>query len=194
MPLNRPNGAVIGIVSSLDDPEGLGRVRVTYPHLDGEESNWARLVSLMAGHERGAFFRPEVDDEVMILFEQGDGRRPYVVGGVWNAPDPPPPDDGKPTENNHRLFKSRSGHILRFDDTAGAEKIEIIDKDGARKVILDSAGQKIQVICDTGDVEVSAGSGSVTVKAQDITLEATSSLTLKATGNVTIEGAQVAIN
>lgn len=194
MPLNRPNGVVIGIVSSLDDPEGLGRVRVTYPHLDGEESNWARLVSLMAGRDRGAVFRPEVDDEVLVVFEQGDGRRPYVLGGVWSSPDAPPADDGKATENNHRFFRSRSGHILRFDDTAGAEKVDIIDKDGERQVILDSANRKIQVICQSGDVEVTAGSGKVTIQANEIEINASQSLTLKAGATLKIEGQMVEIN
>ena len=83
---------VAAVVDDLDDPEGLGRVRVRFPHLDQEMSNWARLVSPGAGHERGNFFRPERGDEVVVGFEHDDPRRPYVFGGVWSVPDPPPPD------------------------------------------------------------------------------------------------------
>jgi uncharacterized protein involved in type VI secretion and phage assembly len=148
-------------VADLDDPEKLGRVRVRYPHLDNQLSDWARLVTLMAGPDRGVFFRPQQGDEVLVALEHNDPRRPYILGSMWSKVDTPPRDDGQPTQNNWRFFKSRSGHIIKLDDTQGKEKIEIIDKDGARKVVIDSAAQKIQVICDSGDVEVKAGAGSV---------------------------------
>lgn len=194
MPGNRTNGIVIGVVSSLEDPDRLGRVKVTYPHLDDAESDWARLTSPMAGPDRGVFFRPEVNDEVLVALEHGDYRRPYILGALWNQEDTPPPDGGEPAENNWRLIKSRSGHIIKFDDTAGGEKIEIIDKDGSRQVIIDSANKKIQVICDDGDVEVSASSGSVTVEATTVELKASGNMTLEASGTMTIKGATVHIN
>lgn len=191
---NRTNGIVIGVVSSLEDPDRLGRVKVTYPHLDDAESDWARLTSPMAGPDRGVFFRPEVNDEVLVALEHGDYRRPYILGALWNQEDTPPPDDGEPAENNWRLIKSRSGHIIKFDDAAGGEKIEIIDKDGSRRVTIDSANKKIQVICDDGDVEVSAGSGNVTVEATTVELKASCNMTLEASGTMTIKGATVNIN
>jgi uncharacterized protein involved in type VI secretion and phage assembly len=188
------NGMVIALVKDLDDPDRLGRIRVTYPHQNDELSYWARLVTPMAGPDCGVFFRPEVGDEVLMGFEHGDPRRPYVLGSLWSKVDQPPPDDGKPTENNWRFIKSRSGHIVKLDDTQGAEKIEMIDKDGARKVIIDSAARKIQVICDTGDVEVQAGAGSVKVEATTVEVKATGNMTLEASGTMTIKGATVNIN
>lgn len=190
----RENGIVIGIVTDLDDPERLGRVRVRFPHLNDEPSYWARLVTLMAGPDRGAFFRPEVGDEVLVAFEHGDPRRPYVLGALWSKTDTPPPDDGQPTQNNWRFIKSRSGHIIKLDDTPGGERIEIVDRDGSRKVIIDTAAQKIQVICETGDVEVSAGAGSVKVEAVTVEIKASGSMTLEASGTLTIKGATVNIN
>ncbi len=190
----RANGIVIGIVTNLDDPDRLGRVKVKYPHQNDEQSDWARLVAFMAGPDRGAFFRPEVDDEVLVAFEHGDPRRPYILGGLWNRSDTPPPDDDQPTENNVRLIKTRSGHFIKFDDSAGGEKIEIVDKDGSRQVIIDSAGRKIQVTCDDGDVEISAGTGSVKVEATTVEVKATGNITLEATGVMTIKGATVNIN
>src|SRR3954463_14197761 len=100
---------VIGVVTSLDDPDGIGRVKVKYPHLEDEQSYWARLVSPMAGKGRGLFMRPEVDDEVAVGWEYNDPRRAYILGAVWSKTDTPPPDDGKKTENNWRFIKSRSG-------------------------------------------------------------------------------------
>lgn len=181
------NGIRIGIVSDLDDPERLGRVRVTYPTLDDQVSDWARLVSPMAGKERGFFFRPEVDDEVLVAFEEGDPRRPYILGALWSKPDQPPPDDGQASQNNWRFIRSRSGHIIKLDDTSGGEKIELIDKDGQRRVVIDSANQKIQVICEQGDIEVQAGSGSVTIEATTVTVKASGNMSLEAGGNLKLE-------
>jgi uncharacterized protein involved in type VI secretion and phage assembly len=190
----RENGIVIGIVTDLNDPDRLGRVEVTYPHLNDEKSYWARLVTLMAGQNRGVFFRPEVNDEVLVALEHGDPRRPYILGALWSKTDTPPADDGQPTQNNWRFMKSRSGHIIKLDDSQDAEKIEILDKDGARKVIIDSAGQKIQIICDTGNIEVKAGAGSVKVEAREVEVKATQNMTLQAQGTMTITGATVNIN
>jgi uncharacterized protein involved in type VI secretion and phage assembly len=188
------NGIVIGIVADLKDPAGLGRVRVRYPYLDNQMSDWARLAATMAGNGRGTFFRPEVDDEVLVAFENGDPRRPYVLGSLWSQADPPPEDEGSAADNNWRFIQSRSGHIILLDDTAGSEKIELIDKDGLRRVKIDSANGKIEVTCTQGDVKVSAGTGEVRIEALTVVIEAQASLTLKSNGPTTIEGNPVAIN
>jgi uncharacterized protein involved in type VI secretion and phage assembly len=124
-------GAVIGVVTSVEDPDETGRVRVAYPWLqDDVESPWARIVSFMAGGDRGAVFRPEVGDEVLVVFEHGDMRRPYVLGGLWNGSDAMPEDRGADADNNIRLIKSRSGHTIVFDDSDGSEVITVNDKHG----------------------------------------------------------------
>lgn len=188
------NGIVCGIVSDLKDPEGLGRVRVTYPHLADEQSYWARLVAPMAGSNRGTFFRPEVGDEVVVAQEHNDPRRSVILGSVWNKTDLPPPDDGQPAQNNWRFIVSRSGHVIKLDDTNGSERIEIESSSGQQRVIIDSAGAKIQVICDAGDVEVSAAGGNVSVSARNIDIKATASMNIEAQGPLTIKGATVSIN
>lgn len=188
------NGIVIGLVKDLEDPENLGRVRVTFPYLGDQLSDWARLVTLMAGKDRGVFFRPEVDDEVLVGFELGDVRRPYILGSLWSTTDTPPRDDGQAKENNWRFIKSRSGHIVKLDDTKDREKIEIIASDGKRKIVFDVADEKIQVTCDTGDVEVSASSGTVKVDATTVEIKASGNMKLEAGGTMTISGATVNIN
>ncbi len=86
---------VIGVVTAVDDPESLGRVKVKFPWLaDDYESWWARVAQLGAGPDRGAVWLPEVNDEVLVAFEHGDTRRPYVVGGLCNGVDNPPFGDG----------------------------------------------------------------------------------------------------
>jgi len=194
LPDQRANGIVIGEVSTLEDPENLGRVKVKFPHLDDQESDWAKLATLMAGPERGVFFRPEIGDEVLVALEHGDYRRAYVLGGLWSQVDKPPTDDGDAKKNNWRFIKSRSGHIIKLDDTQGSELIEITDKSGNHQIIIDSANQKIQVICNAGDVEVSAGSGTVKVEATTVEIKASGNMNLEASGTMTIKGATVNIN
>lgn len=177
-------GVVIGLVDDLDDPEGLGRVKVTFPHLADEPSNWARLALPMAGPGRGTFFRPEKGDEVLIACEHGDIRQPYVVGSLWSKTDSPPDGTGTATDNNIRAIVSRSGHRITLDDTSGSERIEITDHNGKQSVVLDGSS-----------ITVQADDGQVTVKSSgDLTVKAGGDLTLTATGTVKISGAQVTIN
>jgi uncharacterized protein involved in type VI secretion and phage assembly len=192
--VQRENGILIGIVIDLKDPDGLGRVRMRFPNLDDKASTWAKVVSPMAGKNRGLFFRPEVDDEVLVGFEMGDPRRPYVLGALWSKVDTPPPDDGNTEKNNWRFIQSRSGHILKFDDTDGAERIELIGKNGKHKVIIDSSGDKIQILCDTGNVEIKASAGKVVIDAGEAEIKASGNMTIQAGGQMTIKGSVVNIN
>lgn len=138
--VSRVYGVVTGIVTNMDDPDVLGRVKIKFPWLkEDDESRWARVMSFMAGNDRGGVFRPEVGDEVLVLFEHGDMRYPYVIGAVWNGQDKIPSERGNDGDNNVRLIKSRSGHKVILDDTPGSEKVTVIDKNG-NSVELSSAG------------------------------------------------------
>ncbi len=194
-------GVVIGIVTNNSDPENLCRVKVKFPWLSSDdESNWARMASPMAGKERGMTFLPEVDDEVLVAFEFGDINMPYVIGSLWNGVDIPPygNDDGK---NNIRIIKSRSGHVIRLDDTDGEEKIEITDKEKKNMIIINIKEKKISLTSEK-DIEISAPDGKVTIKAKDLEvkttasakIEASSTIDLKASGTMTVKGATVNIN
>ncbi len=185
---------VAAIVHDLDDPQHLGRIRVRFPHLDDQVSHWARLVSAGAGHQRGSFFRPEEGDEVVVGFEHDDPRRPYVLGGVWSVPAPPPPDQ-KATDNNLRQIVTRSGHVLRFDDGKGAEQIRIVAAGGAQEIVLDTAQGRIEVTAKKGDIVVRASAGTVQVTSSgNLTLSAGGDLQIKATGALKLSGATVDIN
>ena len=188
------NGIVVGIVSNLDDQEGLGRVKVTYPHLENQESDWARLATPMAGAGQGLFLKPDIGHEVLVVFEHGDPRRPYILGSLWSKEDPPPPNDGKPTENNWRFLHSRSGHIILVDDTPGSERIKLIDKDGKRQVVIDSANGKIEVSSEGGVVDVVATGGTVNLTADTINVKAKGNMTLEAGRTMTLVGKKIDIN
>lgn len=193
---------VVGIVKSLD-AKTPGRVKVKFPHQGSCESAWCSVVTPMGGGGRGLVFLPEVGDHVVVALEHGHPDRGYILGAIWSDSQRPPELDGKPTENNLRLIRSRSGHQVRLDDTKGKERIEIVDKEGKRKVIIDTAGKKIQVVCESGDVEVTAGSGNISVKAgsgkiafegQSVSVTAKGEMKLEAAGKLSLKGATVNIN
>jgi uncharacterized protein involved in type VI secretion and phage assembly len=204
---SRINGVVIGIVTNNNDPQGMGRVRVRFPWRgDDDESYWARVATMMAGKDRGTFFLPEVDDEVLVAFDHGDINHPYVIGALWNGVDTPPETnaDGK---NNIRKIKSRSGHEIIFDDnheqnsekivihtnaghtillddSAGAEMIEIKDKTDNNKITIDSVQNSINI----------ESAMQLKIKANVVEIEGTTSLTLKSNAALTIQGLPVKIN
>lgn len=197
-------GVAIGIVTNNKDPDGMGRVKLRFPwRSSNDESHWARVTSLMAGNEMGAFFLPEVGDEVLVAFEHGDVEYPIVLGSLWNGEDKPPEknSDGK---NNIRKIKSRSGHELilndedskgqviiktkaghtiTLDDTSGSENIEIKDKSG-NSIKMDSVQNNIEIKCTM----------QLNIKANVIEIEADSMMTIKAGATLTLQGALVKIN
>jgi len=193
-------GVVVGIVTDNQDPDGMGRIKVKFPWLnDQDESHWARVCSLMAGKDRGAYFLPEINDEVLIAFEHGDRRFPYILGGLWNGKDSPPAtnDDGN---NDIRLIKSRSGHVIRFNDKNGNETVEIMDKNG-NSITYDTAKNSL-TITTKKDITLSAPQGAITLDARTVeiksstqtVLQAASTMDVKANATMTIKGAMVNIN
>jgi uncharacterized protein involved in type VI secretion and phage assembly len=200
-------GVLVGIVTNNKDPDGLGRVRVRFPVRESnDDSYWARIATLMAGKGRGSFFLPEVGDEVLVAFEEGNAEHPYIIGGLWNGQDTPPEtnSDGK---NNIRKIRSRSGHEIRFnddaetkgeklvirtnaghvitlDDSDGKEKIEIKDKTENNSITIDSNQRAITIASDM----------KLSLKSQVIEIEAQGMMTLKANATLTIQGTLVKIN
>ena len=194
-------GVIVGIVHENKDPKALGRVQVRLPGVTDEPiAHWARVAVPMAGPERGTFFLPEKEDEVLVAFEHNDPARPYVLGALWNGRDKPPATnaDGK---NNIRLIKTRSGHVLRFDDTKQAEKIELIDASGNSSLVIDT-GAKTVTITAAKDVVIKAENGSITLRAQEIEVASTGktkvnaggALDLESSGKAMLKGSTVNIN
>ena len=197
-------GVVVGIVTNNEDPDGLHRVKVRFPWLSEEhESYWARVVTPMAGNERGFYTLPEVDDEVLVAFAHGRVELPFVLGSLWNGQDVPPADNAD-GENNIRVFKSRSGHVIRLDDTDGAEKIEIADSEGKQSLVFDTAANTLTLTAEK-DVVIESKDGMIKLTGQkgvEITapngkgkVEANSGLELKSpSGNVDVKGTVINLN
>ncbi|RIH85230.1 VgrG-related protein [Calidithermus roseus] len=182
-------GLSVGVVTNNDDPKGLGRVKVKYPALSDEaESDWARVLSVGGGKERGVEFLPEVNDEVLVAFELGDVNHPYVLGGLWNGVDVPPKKSSALVANGkvkQRLIRSRTGHTVILDDSDDTPGITIHDGNGNR-IHLDTKKDTLTVEV-RGDVRVKA-QGNATVQAQqDLELEGTN-VKVVAKANLKLEG------
>ena len=192
-------GAAIGIVTQNKDPDQMCRVKVRFPwHENPSESYWARLATPMAGKDRGLVTIPEVGDECILVFERSDLRFGIVVGSVHNGKDKPPyaNADGN---NNIRIFKSRSGHTLTFDDgTPGI--VEAKHKSGKHVKLFDDGvlledekGNKFEIDSNSGAINISA-TGTLTIKAATITIESNATMEVKAGATMTVRGSLVNIN
>jgi uncharacterized protein involved in type VI secretion and phage assembly len=172
---------VIGIVTDNKDPQKLGRVKVKMPILSEQDTSfWTPIVMMGAGKNRGWFFIPEVDDEVLVLFEHGDINRPLVVGALWGGKDKPP--EKNPGDNPLRQIKSRAGSKITFDDKEN--KIVIEDGKGKGKITFDSNANKIIIEALVGDVCFQAPTGDIQIVAKEAEFKATNSLEIHAGSNM----------
>ena len=186
---DRVHGAMVGLVVDNRDPDKLGRVKVRFPDLPGHDTSWwAPLAALGAGSQRGWFFLPEIDDEVLVVFEQGDFRRPVVLGALWNGVDLPPEKNGG--KNERRVLVSREGSRIELDDANGTITIE----DGGRvgRVVI-SAENKIILEAMSGDLVLQAPSGELSVVASQCDLQARQALVIQAGGAMNLGASTVAV-
>jgi uncharacterized protein involved in type VI secretion and phage assembly len=208
------NGLVAGVVTNITDPDKSGRVKVKFPSLSSaDESAWARVVAPGAGQTRGIEFLPEVNDEVMVGFEQGDLRYPVVLGGVWSKKFLPPISETDSTVKM-RTIQTRLGHKIELQDgdgddtksvtitladdktklTMAQDRVEVESasgkpitmKSGDSKVEIDGSGN---ITIKGKKVTIDGGTGDVEIKGMNIKLTASSQMALKATGPFKAEGA-----
>lgn len=160
-------GVYPALVTDVQDPDNQGRVQIKLPFVEesdgGSALAWARLATMMAGADRGTWFIPEVDDEVLVAFTAGDPRRPVVIGALWNGVDAPP--ETMDSANNVRSVTSRSGHKLTFDDTAGAEKVELKTNGGHTFTLDDAAGGTVTLTHSNGATIKIDAAGNIEITA-----------------------------
>ncbi|GLS21239.1 phage tail protein [Labrys miyagiensis] len=174
-------GVMTGTVRDNRDPDAEGRVQVIYS-LPGQSqaTQWARMAVPVAGGDRGFYFLPDIGDEVLLAFEGGDPRRPYVVGALWNGRDRPPATNGD-GKNNIHLIRTRNGSQLTFNDGDGSSvRIELndgkkVELDNAGLRLEDSDGNRLAIDSQNGSIVISA-TKTLTLKAPDITVEASGTL------------------
>ncbi|HEV8572886.1 MAG TPA: VgrG-related protein [Actinomycetota bacterium] len=186
------NGVVIGVVTDVQDPDKLGRVKVKFPWVsDGDTayaSHWARVVQAGAGADRGTVILPEKDDEVLVAFNMGNPRFPYVLGGLYNGVDKADPGPFEAPDSsgkmNWRGFISGLKHRLIFSDKSGDEYVEL--STGDKKYMLKLDQGKTQIEIESG--------GKITIHGtQDITVKGDTNVKFEATGNLELKGAMVKI-
>ena len=181
-------GARVAVVVDIADPDGLGRVRVRLPWSpdtgDDAYEAWARLATFMAGADRGAWFVPDVDDEVLVLFDAGDPRRPFVIGGLWNGVDTPPEsmDDGG--ENNLKVIRSRNGVRVVLDDSSGSERL-VVETPGGQRITLADEDSSV-LVEDSGGNSIKLESSGVTVTSSG-TVSVTGSTVSVSAGSVSVD-------
>lgn len=187
-----PGGLFYGVypalVSDVVDPNNQGRVKVRLPWSpDAGGSNyevWARLATMMGGNNRGSWFIPDKDDEVLVAFEGGNPRRPYVVGALWNGKDAPPERMDGSGNNYLKTILSRQGIRITMDDTDGAVKLRL-ETPGGQSIVLSDADNSI--------VAEDSNGNSIKMESQGITITASSQVKVQAS-TVEIDAGMVTVN
>ena len=170
---------LIGVVTDNKDPSKLGRVKVKLPILSEQEiTYWIPIVMPGAGKNRGWFFIPEPEDEVLVLFEHGDLNRGMIIGSLWNGKDAPPADN-KNGKNEQRMIKSRQGSKVTFDDS---DNPNIVIEDGTSKgkITLDTKNNKIIIEALEGDVCFQSPQGDTKIVAKAAEMKAQQNMEIHA--------------
>lgn len=174
-------GAYPAVVSDIKDPDGLGRVKVSLPWSPDDAGAryeaWARVATMMGGNDRGSWFIPDVNDEVLVVFLAGDARHPSVVGGLWNGQDSPPEQMDGSGQNYIKSIRSRNGVKVTLDDHDGQEKM-ILETPGGQKITLKDGPGAVELVDSNGN-SVKLESAGVTVTAS---------------AKVTVNASQVAVS
>jgi uncharacterized protein involved in type VI secretion and phage assembly len=186
---NRLYGAYPALVTNIVDPDGQGRVKIKLPWVPdvgkGGYEVWARLAVLMAGNNRGTWFIPDPNDEVLVVFEGGDPRRPCVIGMLWNGRDRPPVSMDGAGDNFKKTIRSRNGVQITMDDTDGSESI----------TLLTPAGQSVTLKDGPGSIELQDSNGNdIKADPSGITIRAASDLTIQCSGVMTVSAASITVN
>ncbi|HEU5003793.1 MAG TPA: VgrG-related protein [Actinomycetota bacterium] len=204
-------GVVQAIVTNAKDPENQCRVKLKFPWLDDTyESDWARVAQISAGNGYGAVLVPEVGDEVLVAFEQGDSRRPYVLAGLYNGVDKPPTGsvptiDDASGKVQRRDFFSRTHHRLSFTEKEGTDDGILLQTGDSKYIVkLSKNNQKLTINADgtieieckgaPGDIKITAA-GNLDLKGRQVSIKADSGVSIDGGGgNVEIKGVQLKAN
>jgi len=181
----RPNitNMQMAVVVDNNDPQQMGRIKVKFPWLESDETPWVRYMMSHAGQDRGWYWLPEIGDEVLVGYEHGSPDKPIVFGALYNSDDLPP-GDAIDSKNNVKMFMTKSGNRLVFNDTDGSEEVQIITKDGKNIITMKTGGPT--VIESEGAINIKAD-GDITMEGANISLDSKGEIKIKAATNATLE-------
>jgi type VI secretion system secreted protein VgrG len=192
------------VVLENNDPDGMGRVKVQFiwQKETGETTPWIRVATPYMGADKGFYFLPELDDQVLVAFEHGHPERPYVLTGMYHGQAKPEHQD---PDNFKKALKTKGKHEILMNDESGNEKMSLFSpKDfeaTAEKGEMNlSAKTTITIKSSGGDITVSTpknisidANGNITIEAKgDITIEAIN-INLKGKKSINLEAPQIAI-
>lgn len=177
-------GVAEALVVDVNDPDKEGRVKLKFPWFDENMiSEWCRVTQFYAGNGYGAFYVPEVGDEVVVAFVHGDMRLPIVLGGMYNGADKPA--SFRADNKNEKVLRTKAGHQIILIDTDGEETIRIIAK-----------GDKNSIEVSTKDnaIVLKSATGKLMLEAGDIEIKAKQTMTIQAGGAMKLKGATIDLN
>ncbi|MCL2698127.1 MAG: phage baseplate assembly protein V [Oscillospiraceae bacterium] len=164
-------------------------------------TGWARLVTPFTGKGYGMYYKPDTGDEVLVVFENGEIDKPIVVGCLYTPSALPDMKITGPA-NSLKCIKTKSGHIIEFDETPGETKIEI-STPAKVKIKLDDIAKTVSIEPSNSDtsIKIDGMSGNVNIKGKTkISVKCgTGEITLNSAGNkldlkgdtITIKAAQM---
>ena len=181
-------GVYPALVTDIKDPDNQGRVKIKLPWSpDGAGAScelWARLATMMGGNDRGTWFIPDVDDEVLVAFEAGQALRPYVIGALWNGQDSPPEQMDGSGNNYKKVICSRNGVKITLDDTDGQETM-LLETPGGQKITLKDGPGSIAIEDSNGN--------SIKLESAGITINASAKVTVQAS-QVSVSASMVSVD
>ncbi|MBZ0316574.1 MAG: phage baseplate assembly protein V [Anaerolineae bacterium] len=184
------NACYLALVESVEDDQNLGRVQVRLLNADGIDGHdgpmWARVAVPFAGPNMGAFFIPNVDDEVLVSFVNGDARFPVVVGSFWNGRDRPSEQIGG-NRVDRWAFKGKNGtRVAIVEEGQGTEKIILSTPQQLVSATLDASG--------SGKIELKITGTSITLDSGGVTITTSASVTVNAPSGMTVTAPNVTVN
>jgi uncharacterized protein involved in type VI secretion and phage assembly len=181
-------GAYLAEVVSVDDPDRRSRVQVRLHAFDGVDGQdgplWARVAVPFAGADRGAFFLPDVGDEVLVTFVHGDTRLPVVIGGLWNGRDSAPEELGGDRVDRWTIVGKAGTRIAIVEETASTATISLTTPGGVRAELTDEGG---------GRIEMEAAGTTITVDSSGVSVQTPGSVKVQAS-RVEVTAPQVTVD
>ncbi|MFZ0731911.1 MAG: phage baseplate assembly protein V [Candidatus Sulfotelmatobacter sp.] len=172
-------GLVNARVVDNNDPRGVGRIKIQYQWQEDNSTFWVRMMTPHAGADRGFMFLPEIGDEVLVGFRDGDVERPYVLGCMWNGVDKPPREEfwgGDVGPNDVKRIVTKSGHRIHIVDKQGKESIVLATPKELKVSMIektDETGRSmITLHSENGDIFLSAPNGRVHIHGKFVSEEA----------------------
>jgi uncharacterized protein involved in type VI secretion and phage assembly len=178
----------LATVTSVSDPQKLGRVQVRLFAFDGPADQdgpiWARVAAPFAGAKRGAFMLPDVDDEVLVVFVNGDPRLPIVLGGLWNGHDAPPEQLGGKRVDRWTIVGKAGTRIAIVEESAATATIKLSTPGGVTAEYTDQGG---------GRVEVKAAGSTIKIDPSGVTIQTAGKVKVEAS-TVDVKAGMVNVN